>query len=190
MANYGVIAAPLTQLLKDAYVWSDAATEAFKRLKHAVITLPVLTLPDFSQPFIMETNASGTGLGAVLSQGQRPIAFFSQTLSPSARYKLVYERELMAIVLSVQRWRPYLLGQKFLVCTDQQALKFLLEQKVTPPDYQRWVSKLLGYDFEIQYRPVWRTRPLTLFQGYPPRRMTYLRSKLSPACPPRYTWPP
>lgn len=135
------------------HVWDERATEAFETLKKAMVTLPVLALPDFSLPFVIETDASGTGLGAVLSQNQRPIAYFSHTLSNHARAKSVYERELMAVVLAVQRWRPYLLGQKFLVRTDQQALKHLLEQRVIQPEYQRWISKLLGYDFEIQYRP-------------------------------------
>lgn len=168
--NYRAIVAPLTQLLKkNAYMWSKAATKAFERLKRAMITLLVLALPDFSQPFVVEPDASSTGLGAILSQGQRPIAFFSQTLSSTARQKPVYERELMAIVLSVQHWRMYLLGQKFLVSIDQQALKFLFEQKkVTPPKYQRWVSKLLGYDFDIQYHPSLENKAVDTLSPMPP----------------------
>ncbi|XP_022154744.1 uncharacterized protein LOC111021922 [Momordica charantia] len=115
VSNYGSIEAPLTQLLKrDAFHWTSEATEAFERLKNAMVTLPVLALPDFTLPFIIETDASGTGHS---------------------------------------KWRPYLLGQRFIVRTDQQALKYLLEQKIVQPEYQKWVSKLLGYDFEIQYRP-------------------------------------
>lgn len=152
VCNYGKIATPLTQLLKtEAFEWG-AASQAFEQLKKAMITLHVWALSDFSHPFVVETDASATGLGTVLSQNKRPIAYFSHTLSERAQQKSIYERELMVVVLAVQRWRPYLLGQKFLVRTNQRALKFLLEQRVIQPQYQRWLSKLLGYDFEVQYR--------------------------------------
>ncbi|KAA0067574.1 Ty3/gypsy retrotransposon protein [Cucumis melo var. makuwa] len=128
--NYGAIAAPLTQLKKGGYKWTEEATKAFDKLKTAMLSLPILALPDFNQPFEIETDASGFGVGAVLVQDKRPIAYYKHTLAFRDRVRPVYERELMAVVLAVQRWHPYLLIGKFKVKTDQKALKFLLDQRI------------------------------------------------------------
>ncbi|KAL0545229.1 hypothetical protein IC582_020379 [Cucumis melo] len=152
--HYEFIAAPLTQLLKKGgFKWNKEVEEAFEKLKKAMLSLPILALPNIDQPFEIETNASGFGVGAILTQLKRSIAFYSHTLAMRDRAKPAYERELMAVVLAVQRWRPYLLGTRFIVKTDQKSLKFLLEQRVVQPQYQKWVAKLLGYSFEVVYKP-------------------------------------
>lgn len=85
VANYGQIAAPLTKLTKkDSFRWTEEATEAFERLKHAMTTVLVLTLPNFELPFILETDASDFGIGAFFMLEQRPLAYFSQILSNRA----------------------------------------------------------------------------------------------------------
>ncbi|KAA0062427.1 Retrovirus-related Pol polyprotein from transposon 297 family [Cucumis melo var. makuwa] len=111
--HYKFIAAPLTQLLKKGgFKWNKEVEEAFKKLKKAMLSLPILALPNIDQPFEIETNASGFGVGAILTQLKRSIAFYSHTLAMRDRAKPAYERELMAVVLAVQRWRPYLLGTR------------------------------------------------------------------------------
>ena len=129
--NYGVIAAPLIALLKkEAFHWSPQAELAFVALKQVVSKPHVLALPDFSKTFVVECDASGLGIGAVLMQEHRPLAFHSQALKGRSLHLYTYEKEFLALITAVKRWRPYLVGKPFVIKTDQQSLKFLLEQRV------------------------------------------------------------
>lgn len=113
---------------------------------------PVLALPNFSEPFVIETDASNHGIGVVLMQQGHPIAFISKALSPRHVTLSTYEKELLAVIHAVQKWRSYLLDRHFVIKTDQQSLKHLLENKLNTSFQQRWLSKLLGYDYEICYK--------------------------------------
>lgn len=107
--HYSLIAAPLTDLLKkDAFVWNPTATESFTALKSAMCTAPVLRLPNFDRPFVVETDASDLGIGAVLLQESHPLAYFSKKLGPKRRLASTYHKELYAIVEALQKWRQYL----------------------------------------------------------------------------------
>ncbi|KAJ8752504.1 hypothetical protein K2173_004792 [Erythroxylum novogranatense] len=150
--SFGKIAAPLTDMLKkNHFAWSKEAEEAFSKLKQAMTQAPVLALPDFSNKFIVECDASGSGIGAVLRQ-ERPIAFFSQALHGKNRFLSTYEKEILALVLAVEKWRPYLLGRQFIVQTDHQSLRHLWTQKIATTAQQRWLLKLMGFDFIIEYK--------------------------------------
>ncbi|XP_035546571.1 uncharacterized protein LOC118348625 [Juglans regia] len=151
--NYGSIAAPLTLLLKkNSFVWSLEVEVAFKELKYVVASPPVLRLPDFSKEFTIECDASGVGLGAVLMQDNQPITFFSKALKGKALFLSTYEKEFLALVCAVGKWRPYLLGQSFKIKIDQQVLKHLLEQRVATEAQHKWISKVMGYDFCVEYK--------------------------------------
>jgi hypothetical protein len=151
--GYGGITAPLTSLLrKDSFNWNERAEEAFNLLKKTMSTPPVLGLTNFSKHFIIECDASGEGIGAVLMQTGQPLAYLSQGLKGKSLSLSTYEKELLALVMAVKKWRHYLLGHSFRVRTDQQALKYLLEQRIGTPAQQKWVSKLLGFDFTVECR--------------------------------------
>lgn len=93
----------------------------------------VLALPNFDEPFTIETDASGVGLGAVSLQNKHPIAFFSKALGPKHLQLATYENELMAIVAAIQRWKGYVRNKPFVIKTDHQSLKYILEQKECNP---------------------------------------------------------
>jgi len=151
--RFALLVAPLTDLLrKDNFAWSTQAQQAFLTLKIALSTAPVLALPDFSKPFILETDASGTGITAILSQEGHPLAYFSKKLSPTAQKQSVYAKEMLTIISAVAKFRHYLLGHKFIIRTDHRSLKEMQVQTIQTPEQQMWLAKLLGYDFTIEYK--------------------------------------
>ncbi|KAJ3704876.1 hypothetical protein LUZ61_008581 [Rhynchospora tenuis] len=151
--HYGTIAKPLTELTKkNAFKWSPLAQSAFEQLKKAMTEAPVLVLPDYSQQFVIETDASALGMGAVLMQSNRPIAFLSKSLGVKNQGLSTYEKELLALLTAVKKWRHYLLGQPFVIRTDQISLKHLLEQKITSTLQHKSLCVLLGLDYTIEYK--------------------------------------
>ncbi|XP_058783052.1 uncharacterized protein LOC131657702 [Vicia villosa] len=152
--NYATLAAPLTDLLRSTiFSWSTEAQLAFTTLKHKMTDMPVLALPDFTQIFTIETDASGVAIGVVLSQAGHPIAFFSKKLCPRMQQASAYVREMYAITESIKKWRQYLVGQHFHIYTDQKSLKSLILQKIQTPEQQKWTSKLQGFNFDVFYKP-------------------------------------
>ena len=111
---------------------------------------PILALPDFNQEFIVVIDAFGNGIGTVLMQKRRPLGFFSKVLGSKHQALSVYEKEMLAIVTAVLKWRAYLVGRHFIIKTDHQSLKYILEQRIHTPLQQKWIAKLMGYDYEIQ----------------------------------------
>ena len=128
--NFSSLAAPLSDLLKESrFVWSAPANRAFQQIKIALLSAPVLGLPDFDKLFDVATDASSSGIGAVLPQDLHPVSYFSEKLSePKSRYTN-YNRELYAIVQALKYWRHYLLHREFTLYSDHEALRFLHSQK-------------------------------------------------------------
>lgn len=152
--GYATVASPLTTLLrKDNFKWSPTADLAFQTLKTMMTHAPVLSTPDFSIPFTLETDALASAIGAVLLQQGHPIAYYSKTLCPQLQYSSTYVRELYAITSVVRKWRHYLLGSSFIILIDHKSLKDLMSQVIQTPEQQNYLVKLLGYDYEIKYKP-------------------------------------
>lgn len=89
---------------------------------------PTLAMPNFNEPFVIESDASGNGIGVVLSQQGKPIAYMSRALGVSKKSWSTYAKEMLAIVQAIRTWRPYLLGRKFYIQIDHRSLKYLMEQ--------------------------------------------------------------
>ncbi|KAE8701941.1 hypothetical protein F3Y22_tig00110503pilonHSYRG00217 [Hibiscus syriacus] len=151
--GYGTISKPLKQLLKkDIFKWTEEALLAFEKLKYAICEAPVLALPDFDKCFYLEIDASSGGIRVVLSQDESPIAYLSKALSPRHAALSINEREYLAILLVASKWRYYLEGSPFVIKTDHEPLKYLLEHKLTTSIQKKGLTKLLGLYYTIQYR--------------------------------------
>ena len=156
--NFSSIAKPLTRLTeKDIkIVWSSDCDQAFEKLKTSLVNTPVLVYPDLTKPFILDTDTSGVGIGAVLSQKQddkeRVVAYYSRVLTKSERNYCVTRRELLAVVDSIKRFHTYLYGTKFVIHTDHGSLRWLVNFKNLEGQLCRWSEFLAVYDYEIVHR--------------------------------------
>lgn len=159
ISNFSAVSAPITDLLGNngKLVWTPAAQVAFDELKTKLTSAPVLTHPDFSRAFVIQCDASITGVGAVLFQlddegHERPIAYMSKKLNSAQRNYTITELECLAAVLSVKKFRGYVEGMQFKVITDHASLKWLMDQKDLSGRLARWSLKLQGFDFSIEHR--------------------------------------
>lgn len=143
--HYGIIAKPLTKLLKlKHFQWNSDAETTFDRLKAAVTSTPVLALPRFDLPFLVETDACDSGMGAVLMQQDRPVAFISKAFSEKNKHLSIYEKEFLALILAVDKWRPYLQRSEFIIRTDHKSLTFLDDQQLQSDLQKKGYGKVNG----------------------------------------------
>lgn len=120
-------------------------------LKEALLQAPVLAIPDFNKQFVIITDASAKGIGAVLQQNGHPLAYISKALGPRNQGLSTYEKECLTILFAVDQWRPYLQHGEFLI-TDQRSLIHLDDQRLLTPWQQKALTKLLGLQFRIIYK--------------------------------------
>ncbi|KAE8721419.1 Detected protein of unknown function [Hibiscus syriacus] len=153
--GFSLIAAPLTKLLrKDVpFVWSDDQQASFEKLKTVLTQAPVLIQPESGKDFSVYSDASHSGLGCVLMQEKKVVAYASRQLRPHERNYPTHDLELAAVVFALKIWRHYLYGEKCYIYTDHKSLKYLLTQKELNLRQRRWLELLKDYDFEIEYHP-------------------------------------
>nr|GEV19978.1 reverse transcriptase domain-containing protein [Tanacetum cinerariifolium] len=151
--NFGSIIAPLTECMKGGrFTWTSETANAFDILKAKVTEAPVLALPNFDEVFQVECDTSGVGIGGLLSQYQRPIALFSEKLNDARRKYSTYDKDLYAIVRSLDTRRHYLLSNEFVLFSDHEALKFINGQHKLKPHHAKWVEFIQAFSFVIRHK--------------------------------------
>jgi hypothetical protein len=134
------------------FKWEEAQQKAFDELKMKLTTTPVLALPDFSKTFEIECDASGIRIGGVLMQERKPIAFFSEKLSgPPLNYS-VYDKELYALVRSLENWQHYLFPKEFVIHSDHESLKHHKGQLKLNRMHAKWCEFIESFPYVVKYK--------------------------------------
>uniref|UniRef100_A0A2N9H5T6 Reverse transcriptase n=1 Tax=Fagus sylvatica TaxID=28930 RepID=A0A2N9H5T6_FAGSY len=151
--GFSTIMSPITDCMKQGeFKWTNAATKAFTEIKKKLTEAPVMRLPDFTKPFEVECDASGLGIGGVLSQERHPVAYFSEKLNDAKLKYSTYDKEFYAIVRSLWHWEHYLLPHEFVIYSDHDALRYLQSQKHLNFRHGQWVEFLQRYSFVVKHR--------------------------------------
>jgi hypothetical protein len=158
--NCATISEPLSRLLKkkQEFIWGDEQKRAFEKLKEELLGNKILFQPDFSEEFYLETDASGVGLGVILSQmkgeDKMPIMYASRTLSDTERNYSISEREMLAALWGMEKFSYFLRGRSFTLITDHIALKALNEKgEIKNARISRWIERIQQFNFKVEYKP-------------------------------------
>jgi hypothetical protein len=157
--NFSSIVKPITELVKKdvKFIWGKDQQKAFETMKEKLINYPILQYPDYEKEFILCTDASGRGLGAVLAQldengKEIVIAYASRSLVGAENNYGITELECLAVIWAVKHFRKHLIRAKFTIITDHSALKTLRTATIPTGKRARWMMELQQYDFEIKHR--------------------------------------
>jgi hypothetical protein len=151
--DFSTIASPLIEIVKKVvgFKWEEEQENAFSLLKSKLISTPLLSLPDFNKAFEIECDASGIGIGAVLMQEKRPIAYFSEKLNGATLNYPTYDKDLYAVVRALKTWQHYLWPREFVIYTDHQSLKHLKGQGKLSRRHAKWVEFIETFRYVIKY---------------------------------------
>ncbi|KAI3505152.1 hypothetical protein L1887_27074 [Cichorium endivia] len=153
--DFSKIASPLTALTRKnvKFLWAELHTKAFETLRQKLCEAPVLTLPEGSEDFVVYSDASKYGLGCVLMQRGKVIAYASRQLKDHEKNYPVHDLELAAVIFALKLWRHYLYGTSCTIFTDHKSLKHVFDQKELNMRQRRWLELIKDYDCEIMYHP-------------------------------------
>ncbi|GKA40508.1 putative reverse transcriptase domain-containing protein [Tanacetum coccineum] len=153
--GFSKIAKPMTKLTQKSvkFNWGEKEETAFQTLKQKLCSAPILALPEGSENFVVYCDASHKGLGAVLMQKEKVIAYASRQLKIHEKNYTTHDLELGAVVFALKMWRHYLYGTKCVVYTDHKSLQHILDQKELNMRQRRWLELLSDYDCELRYHP-------------------------------------
>jgi hypothetical protein len=152
--DFSTLAAPLTEIVKKSvgFKWGSEQDRAFIEIKERLCGAPLLALPDFSKTFEIECDASGIGIGAVLMQEKRPIAYFSEKLNGAVLNYPTYDKELYALVRALETWQHYLWPKEFVIHTDHESLKHLKGQGKLNRRHAQWMEFIETFPYIIKYK--------------------------------------
>ncbi|KAG8497034.1 hypothetical protein CXB51_008258 [Gossypium anomalum] len=153
--GFSVVAAPLMKLIRKGvpFVWTEKHQEAFEKLKKVLTEAPVLTQPESGKDFTVYSDASHVGLGCVLMQEGKVVAYASRQLKPHEGNYPTHDLELAVVIFALKIWRHYLYGERCIIYTDHKSLKYLLTQKELNLRQRRWIELLKDYHCSIEYHP-------------------------------------
>ena len=152
--DFSTIAAPLHDLTKKGVVfhWGKAQEEFFATLKYKLTHAPLLQLPNFGKTFELECDASGVGIGGVLMQDGKPVAYFSEKLHGPVLNYSTYDKELYTLVRSLETWRHYLWPREFVVHFDHESLKYLRSQNNLNRRHAKWVEFIETFPYVVKHK--------------------------------------
>ena len=153
--DFSKIATPLTQLLRKnhKFNWTEACEASFQELKQKLVTAPVLVIPEGNEGYVVYSDASRQGLGCVLMQNGRVVAYGSRQLRPHELNYPTHDLELAAVIFALKIWRHYLYGVRCEIYTDHKSLKYIFTQKELNLRQRRWLELLKDYTLDIKYHP-------------------------------------
>jgi len=143
----------MTEVLKQStFKWNPKVQQAFEEIKKKLTQAPVLALPCFEKIFEIECDASGVGIGEVLTQEGRPIAYFSEKLCDSKRKYFTYDKEFYKIIRSLEHWSHFLVANEFILHSDHEALKYIQGQHKLITHHATWVEHLQTFHLTIKHK--------------------------------------